>query len=58
MEKIDASVGIAGKKQCYNVPKDQEAIQRLLVQIPVSQGGCMGQELEARNVGHLRPRLG
>lgn len=43
MEKIDASVGIAGGKQCYNVPKDQEAIQRLLVQIPVSQGGCMGK---------------
>lgn len=43
MEKIDASVGFAGGKPCYNIPKDQEAIQRLLGKIPASQGGCMGK---------------
>ena len=43
METIDASVGFAGGKPCYNIPKDQEAIQRLLSKIPASQGGCMGK---------------
>jgi hypothetical protein len=43
MEKIDASVGSAGGKPCYNIPKDQETIQRLLSKIPASQGGCAGK---------------
>src|SRR5579864_1965649 len=43
METIDASVGFAGGKPCYNIPKDQETIQRLLSKIPASQGGCMGK---------------
>jgi len=32
-----------GGKPCYNIPKDEEAIQRLLSKIPASQGGCMGK---------------
>jgi hypothetical protein len=43
MEKIDASVGFAGGKPCYNIPKDQVTIQQLLSKIPTSQGGCMGK---------------
>jgi hypothetical protein len=57
MEKIDASVGFAGGKPCYNIPKDQEAIQRLLSQIPASQGGCVGKVWKPAMWGVCAPDL-
>lgn len=43
METISASVGVAHGKPCYNIPVDQEAVQRLLRKISLASGGCAGK---------------
>jgi hypothetical protein len=41
--KIGASVGIRNGKWCYNVPSDQQVVQKLLNRISVGNGGCEGK---------------
>jgi hypothetical protein len=43
MPGINASVGIANGKQCYNVPADQVVVQQLLSRIPTGLGGADGK---------------